>query len=134
MRKLIAGLIIISLLLSFNLAFAASAQTDRDIIRRPAVKVIGEATIKKGTELLGAIFSENAVMRKFMFKAFEDQTLYITEKIDASEESPGGYLLDGTGFIHHCPTHGREPMPEEAYIAVRMEQVESGAVTIRIFK
>lgn len=76
-----------------------------------ATKVIGKANIKKGTELGGMVILGQGVSTGFVFVAFEDTTLYLTEKVDPIEgEHSGGYLADASGFPHHCPTHGKEVM------------------------
>jgi hypothetical protein len=69
--------------------------------------VIGKAHVKKGTMLVMLVMMGPGMM-PMTVEAFEDQTLYIIEKVPADDEQSGGYIADGEGFVHNCPTHGRE--------------------------
>jgi hypothetical protein len=105
-----------------------------------ATKVIGKATIKKGTELGGAVMVGPGMSKGFLFVAFEDTTVYLIEKVapkEADAEGPahnGGYLAESDGFPHTCPVHGREVMGP-GIIGIPNDQIKAsnGAITITLF-
>lgn len=98
-----------------------------------AETVIGKAHVTKGTELGGVlIFNQQAI--PFVFCAAEDQDVYILEVSPPLEGvHRGGYVLEGEGFIHMCPEHGREIMPELSTIGLPIEMIEQGIVSITLF-
>ena len=95
--------------------------------------VIGKATIKKGAELPIIVMVTPTRPMPGMVKAFEDQVAYVLEKTEADPGvHRGGYILDGQGFVHDCPTHGRELMGISVII-LPIELVEDGSVEIELF-
>jgi hypothetical protein len=95
--------------------------------------VIGKATIKKGTALPMILMVTPTRPVPGMAIAFEDQVVYITAKMEAEPgQHRGGYVIDGQGFSHDCPAHGKEVMGM-AMIVLPIEEIESGNVTIELF-
>lgn len=95
-------------------------------------KIIGKAHIKKGTTLGGAIELAPGVMSEFLFTAFEDTTVYITEKVaPVPGTHSGGYLAQADGFPHRCPTHGKEPMGK-GMIGIPNDQIKAEPDNIKI--
>jgi len=101
------------------------------------IKVLGKATIKAGVQLNGVIMLSTSRFNSsritgFRFISFKDQTMYIIEKIETEGNVISGYILDGDGFSHACPTHGPEIM-KQSMIAVPQSIIDSGDVTIKLF-
>jgi len=99
-----------------------------------SIKVIGKATIKKGTILPALLIIENRTAPVFgEMRSFEDQAVYIVEILPPNPGvHRGGYIADSEGFAHDCRTHGKEVMGESKII-IPTEEVEKGNATIKIF-
>lgn len=98
-----------------------------------ATPVIGKATIKKGTVLVGAAVNRNGTYGMFEYYAYEDQIVYIMKEVPAeNREIAGGYILDGDGFITLCPVHGREEMAG-GVIMLPYKQVKEDGIIIEMF-
>ena len=67
-------------------------------------KVIGECEITAGSSWLAFILLPDGRMGQVEVEAYEDQIVYILAKDDAAKS----YMGQMDGFIHNCPTHGRE--------------------------
>lgn len=76
-----------------------------------AQKVIGECTIKAGTELF-SIYEYPDGWHVFGAVAFKDQKVYIFKKKDKI------YVGDGYGFSHNCPVHGEEILNRSGYLEI----------------
>lgn len=113
-----AALIILSLVLPY---MSAAAET----------KVIGKLHLKTGAEVLVMIVSVDGALMPFSGKAFEDQTLYILERIE--NDKGKGYKADGAGFAHDCPTHGREVFEADIFILVVDQQIDGDMIKVEIF-
>lgn len=98
--------------------------------------VIGKANIKAGTQIGGMAEVADGQYTSFIFIAFEDTVVYITEKVDPVEGvHPGGYLADAAGFPHACPTHGKEIMTGGMLgIPVSQLEAEPGKIEIILFE
>jgi hypothetical protein len=93
------------------------------------IPVIGKATINKGTVLMIDMMSGGVGT----VKAIEDQELYILSKVPAKPGAHlGGYLLDGDGFAHNCPVHGKEVMGP-SIIILPAETINDGNATVQLF-
>ena len=79
----------------------------------PAKKVIGECTVKKGTDLF-SFYKYGEIWEPFVAKAFKDQKVYIFTKDDRDKI----YIGDGFGFSHHCPHHGEEILKREGKLRI----------------
>lgn len=120
----IAALALAGLVYEVNSTYAAEGT---------ATAVIGKATITKGTEIGGLVTLGPGEVTGFIFTAFEDQELYIIEKIEPKAGvHNGGYILDASGFAHDCPHHGKEVI-EDATIGLPIEMVNDGTVVIILF-
>jgi len=97
-------------------------------------KVLGKATITKGTTLPGMSMINDTQGLGFTFVAFEDQELYIIDKVAADPGiHKGGYILQADGFQHACPTHGLETI-NMGKIVLPIELVEDGTITIILYE
>jgi len=93
------------------------------------IPVIGKATINKGTVLMIDMMNGSTGM----VKAIEDQELYILAKTPSKPGvHGGGYLLDGDGFAHDCPVHGKEVMGP-SIIILPAEDIDAGRATVKLF-
>jgi hypothetical protein len=98
-----------------------------------AENVIGKAHIKKGTELGGVLVINNKIL-PFVFISAKDQDVYILQSVPPMEGvHRGGYSLEGEGFLHMCPEHGVEAMPEMSTIGLPIEMIEQGIVSLTFF-
>ena len=99
-------------------------------------KIIGKAKVKKGSVLMGLVMTPRGLL-PIVVEAFEDQEIYIFDKIPATEGNRGGYSADGEGFVHNCPEHGREVMSgAPIMIVIPLEQTEKAdsGVTVLLFE
>ena len=97
------------------------------------IKVIGKAAIKKGAVLEIIVMVSPTKPMVGTVVAFEDQVLYVMDKIEPDAGSHrGGYMLDGQGFVHDCRTHGREVMGL-SIIVLPIEVIEAGKATVKLF-
>jgi len=125
MKKLsIVMFLIITLVLS-SVCLAAST-----------TKVIGVATVKKGTILpIMMILPAGPAMGEL--SAFEDQEVYIATEIPAAPDGKrkhrGGYTLVSAGFVNNCEIHGREVLDDFGTILLPIEEIEAGNVSIKLF-
>lgn len=115
---------LIVLLTIIALTFSSPA-----LAARSGLPVLGKATIKKGTVLMIEMLAGGVGT----VKAIEDQELYILSKVPAKPGVHlGGYLLDGEGFAHNCPAHGKETMPA-SIIVLPTEVINDGNATVQLF-
>jgi hypothetical protein len=122
MKKLISMITLLCVLSFVGVGFAVE------------LPIIGKATIKKGVMLPIVIQVTPAEIKVGSAAAFKDQTMYITHKMKADPDGShrGGYMLDGQGFMHDCPVHGKEIMGP-SMIVLPIEEVENGNVTVELF-
>ena len=98
-------------------------------------KVIGVATVKKGTQLpIMMMLPQGGAMGEL--KSFEDQEVYIQELIEPADDGShnGGFVLMTSGFVNNCEIHGREVLDDIGIILLPVEEVEAGNVSVKLFK
>lgn len=97
------------------------------------MKVIGRAIISKGAILPAVIMLSLERYVRAEVKSFEDQVIYILDKRDGPGlGGKGAYMLDGDGFAHDCPEHGRE-LIGPGIIILPYESVVPGTASIELF-
>ena len=93
--------------------------------------VIGKVYLKAGAEVFVLTPAGGGTYIPFSGTAFEDQEFYILELIE--NDKGKGYKVDGNGFVHNCPTHGKETFNENILILVLEQQVDGINIRVELF-
>jgi len=99
-------------------------------------RVIGKITIPKGAVMIGLVIVEGEPIVVELV-SFDDQIVYVTERLEASVAEDGsildaGYMLNMDGFRHDCRSHGLEIIPEVISV-ISDSRIESEGFKLELF-